>query len=113
MAKITEYLEYHVGKRTVITPGDWFRASEGPYYITSTGSKMAMTERGPFKFRKFCSCRGRKYIEATNKNGIFCILHVGKTNRKTPLDSLVGRPYKILGKTKPPTFRKKKKRKKK
>lgn len=91
--------EYRVSERVVLRAGDRFRVSGGPYYRLSNGEKIAMAARGVMTFRRALRTgRGgrRVLIEASAGEGTV-ILHV-EGSRRSPVDGLVARPYKITRK---------------
>jgi hypothetical protein len=91
--------EYRVSERVVLRAGDRFRVSGGPYYRLSNGEKIAMAARGVMTFRRALRTgRGGKrvLIEASAGEGTV-ILHV-EGSRRSPVDGLVPRPYKITRK---------------
>jgi hypothetical protein len=91
--------EYRVSTRVVLRAGDRFRVSGGPYYRLSNGEKTAMAARGVMTFRRALRTgRGgrRVLIEASAGEGTV-ILHV-EGSRRSPVDGLVPRPYKITRK---------------
>lgn len=94
----TEYFdEYRVSQRVVLKPGDMFRAKGGPYWKSSTGEKISLTPKGPFKFIRFCRRGDTEWIEALDKSGAFSPLHISGRRRK--IDSrIVVRPYVVTGK---------------
>lgn len=91
---------YRVSERVVLSPGDVFRAKGGPFWKTATGDKVPLNARGPFRFqahtkRGTCEC-----IEALDREGNFCVLHVAGRRRRID-GSLVARPYVVTGKKRP------------
>lgn len=96
--------EYRVSQRVVLSPGDVFRATGGPYWKCATGEKVSLKARGPYRFvahtqRGSCEC-----IEALDKNGQHCVLHVAGRRRRID-GCLVPRPYRITGKKRPQSTR--------
>lgn len=92
--------EYRVGPRTVLKPGDLFRASGGPYWEADregTTAKESLAEKGPFRFVRYCEQGARKFIECIGQNG-FCVLNVGRRYRLAHLPRYVNRPYRVRGK---------------
>lgn len=91
--------EYRVSERVVLRPGDQFRVTGGPYYRLASGERVAMAARGVMTFRRALRTgRGgrRVLIEATAGEGTV-ILHVAGS-RRSPVEGLVARPYKITRK---------------
>jgi hypothetical protein len=41
---------YKYSQKVTLHPGDEFRCSGGPYYLTKTGKKIIMGQRGLFRF---------------------------------------------------------------
>jgi hypothetical protein len=104
-----EHDNYQVSERVVLVKGDVFRASGGPYYVMrdETGKKVksSMAAKGPFKFQRYCARGRKKWIEAISiKEGGFVVLPLTKW-RTLDLPNFVNRPYKILGKKRPPKKR--------
>jgi hypothetical protein len=93
--KLQEFDEYVYGPRSVLRPGDLFRASGGPLYENGDGSKSLMAERGTFKFVRYCVKGADKWIEALRVGGGNVVLWVGKAKPYKDLPSFKRRPYKI------------------
>ena len=92
-------LEYRYGKRGVLRPGDRFRATGGPVYVTDDSRKLPMAERGVFIFHRYCVCGAARWIEAFRANGGgFVLLWVGPAVRSRTIENLRRRPYRITGK---------------
>ena len=93
--KLQEFDEYRYGPRSVLCPGDRFRASGGPYYQNEDGSKSLMAERGTFVFRRYCEKGASKWVEATRVGGGNVVLSVSKAIANPDLPSFKRRPYKF------------------
>lgn len=92
--------EYQVSARVRISRGDKFKAKDGPYWRSSDGTKVSMTSKGPYVFRCHVKRGSLEWIEAIDKSGNYCVLHVaGK--RKSVDRRLVTRPYRVTGKKRP------------
>ena len=88
--------EYRYGKRGVLRPGDRFRVSGGPVYLTAEGKKIAMGERGVFVFKQYCVRGTARWIEAARADGGgMAVLWVGKPCRSPVVDNLRRRPYRV------------------
>lgn len=111
MAKTTVlYDEYKVSERVVLRPGDRFRATGGPYYVSKdeTGKKVrsSMAAKGPFQFVSYNVRGTKKWIVAwSEKESATAVLPVTRW-RTIELPSFVNRPYRIIGKKRPPKKRK-------
>lgn len=111
MAKTTiEHTEYTVSERVVLHPGDLFKATGGPYYVTrdETGKKVkaSMAAKGPFKFVSYNERGQKKWIVAWSvKEHATVVLPLTRW-RTIELSSFVNRPYRITGKKRPPKKRK-------
>ena len=92
--------EYRVSERVVLRVGDTFKAKGGPYWKSPDGTKHALSAKGPFVFLKHCQQRSCEWIEARDKEGNHCILHVAGRRRRID-GSLVPRPYTVTGKKRP------------
>jgi hypothetical protein len=90
--------QYRYGPRSVLVPGDRFRVSDGPVYITDAGRTVPMFERGIFVFHRFCVRGAAKWIEANRQDGAMVVLWVGKSCRSPIEANLRRRPYRITGK---------------
>lgn len=91
--------EYRVSERVILRPGDQFRVTGGPYYRTAGGERLPMAARGVMTF--VCVHRtgrgGRRVlIEARAAGEGTVILHV-EGRRRSPVEGLVPRPYRIRG----------------
>ncbi len=93
--------ELQIGPRTVLRPGDCFRARGGPYFHARgvPGSRINLAERGPFRFLRFCTRGGSRWVEALNREGCFCVLALSRRRAKL-IPSIVNRPYVIVGRAK-------------
>jgi hypothetical protein len=89
--------EYVVSPRVTLSPGDIFRANKGPLWRCSDGTKISIAAKGPFKFVRACKRGVTEWIEAIDKSGSFCVLHVRGRRRKIS-DQAINRPYVIQGK---------------
>ncbi len=98
----TEYDTYRVDQTTTLYPGTQFLTSGGPYYDQygegGIARMISMGERGPFRFIRYVVKGDVAWIEAYNRSGSFCVLHL--TTHKPPVDCIVNRPYKILSRVK-------------
>ncbi len=88
---------YRVSQRVVLSPGDKFRATGGPYWKATDGSKISLKSFGPYTFHRHCQRGSLEWIEALDKAGAFCVLHIAGRRRRIDV-SLVARPYRIIGK---------------
>jgi hypothetical protein len=86
-----------VSERVTLRRGDIFRAKGGPYYMSSSGQKVKMAERGPFRFSAYCESGSQKWIEAYSvREGGFTILALTERDALLP-GAYVPRPYHICG----------------
>jgi len=91
--------EYRYGPRSVLVPGDRFRVTAGPVYVTDNGEKIPMAERGILIFRCYCVRGASKWIEAYRADGGgVAILWMGRTGRSKVVPNLRRRPYRITRK---------------
>ncbi len=94
--KLQAFEEYRYGLRGVLVPGDRFRGSGGPVYVTDEGQIIPMYERGEFRFLRLCVRGASKWIEARQADrGGIAILWVGKPSRSPAVPNLRRKPYKI------------------
>lgn len=96
--KTTTEPSYRVSERVVLRPGDRFRISGGPYYRTAEGERIPLAVRGVVRLRRVLRCGRRVLLEVTAGEGT-AILHV-EGRRRSPVEGLVPRPYKIRRKLK-------------
>jgi hypothetical protein len=102
--KIIRTDSYRVSERVELRPGDVFRATGGPYWKGSDGTKHRLNATGPFRFISHVSRGVAQWIEATDKCGNYCVLHLaGRRRRIDP--SIVTRPYRVIGKKRPQSQR--------
>lgn len=88
--------EYRYGPRSILRPGDRFRVTGGPVYITDAGQKIPMYERGIFRFRSFCVRGAAQWLEAVRESDHRAVvLWVGKPVRCRVIPNLHRRPYHI------------------
>jgi hypothetical protein len=91
--------QYRYGPRSVLVPGDRFRVSGGPVYVTDDGKTIPVADRGIFVFRRYCTQGAAKWIEAHRSDGsALIVLWVGKTIRSPVIPNLRRRPYRVVGK---------------
>jgi len=97
--RLQVFEEFRCGARSVLVPGDRFRVSGGPVYVTDDGTKIPMAERGVCVFRRFCVQGASQWIEAYRADGGgIAILWMGNTSRSKTVPNLHRRPYRITGK---------------
>ena len=97
--KLQVFDQFRYGPRSVLVPGDRFRVTGGPIYITDDGAKIPMAERGVFVFRRYCVRGASKWIEAYRADGGgVAILWMGKPVHSPVVPNLHRRPYRITGK---------------
>lgn len=102
--KLQIHNEYRYGPRSVLKPGDRFRVTGGPVYVTDDGTKIPLRERGIFVFKRYCEQGAAKWLEAHRVDGGgFVILWVGKPCRSKAISNLRRRPYRITSKLRPQT----------
>jgi hypothetical protein len=84
-------MSYRYSKRITLSEGDKIKVSQGPYYISSSGIKISMAEKGIAYF----VCADEK------NNGIFAkfggsqrFLYLGQEYRSSDTGTIM-RPYKI------------------
>lgn len=95
--KMEVFEEHRVSERVVLRVGDFFRTKGGPYWKGAGNVHHSLTPKGPFKFLRLCKLGAVEWIEAIDKTGAFCALHIAGKRRR--IDSrLVPRPYTIIGK---------------
>jgi hypothetical protein len=97
-SKLQVFREYRYGPRSILTPGDRFRVSGGPVYVTDDGKTLAMFDRGVFVFERYCVRGSSKWIEAYRAEGGIVILWVGRSGRSPAIPNYRRRPYRIRGK---------------
>jgi hypothetical protein len=90
--------QYRYGPRSVLVPGDRFRVTGGPVYVTEDGRAIPVADRGIFVFRRYCVQGAEKWIEAHRGDGGTVILWVGKTGRSRVIPNLRRIPYRVTGK---------------
>ncbi len=95
--KIIRSDSYRVSQRVELRAGDVFRATGGPYWRLADGTKVRLSATGPFKFLSHVARGAVEWIEATDREKNFCVLHLAGRRRRIDV-SLVARPYRILGK---------------
>jgi len=85
---------YRVSPRVLITRGDRFTASGGPYWKAKDGSKLPLKSYGPYKFESYVKRGAIEWIECFDKDGKFTVLHIAGRRRRID-ESIVARPYRI------------------
>jgi hypothetical protein len=92
---------YRVSDRVVLSPGDRFRASGGPYYEIQEAdgsiAKSRMRDRGPYTFIEYSDNNGSPYIVARSRDGT-TVLNLGPVHRHPLLPKLVKAPYRNIRK---------------
>jgi hypothetical protein len=74
-------------------PGDRFRVSGGPIYVTDDGRKFPMFERGVLVFKRYCVRGAARWLEAMRGDGGIVVLWVGRSGRSPAVPNLRRRPY--------------------
>jgi hypothetical protein len=97
-ATVTYADSHQVSPRVCLGPGDIFRASGGPLWKTSDGKKISLRSKGPYRFVRAATRGSCRWIEAFDKNGHFCVLRISRGRWSKIDESLLPRPYVILGK---------------
>lgn len=87
---------YRVSERVVLTPGDQFKVSAGPYYRLDSGERVPLAARGTMTFVAAHRRGQRVVIEARDGAGTV-MLHVAG-RRRSPVPGMVPRPYRIVRK---------------
>ena len=87
---------YRLSERVLISRGDRFKATQGPYWKSKDGTQVSLTSRGPYTFHSHVTRGAVQWIECLDKDGAFAVLHIAGRRRKID-GSLVARPYKIVG----------------
>lgn len=96
--KLCVHDEFRYGPRSVLHPGDRFRVSGGPVYVTADGTKISLAERGVFLFRRYCVQGTNQWIDAIRESDHRAVsLWVGKVVRVRLLPALQRCPYRIRG----------------
>lgn len=91
---------YRVSERVMLTRGDRFKATGGPYWKSKDGTKTPLKSYGPYVFQSHVTRGAVEWIECLDKDGCFAVLHIA--GRRKRIDgSLVARPYTITGKKRP------------
>lgn len=91
--------EYRFGPRSLLSPGDQFRVTGGPVYITDAGETISLAERGVFTFCRYCQQATTRWIEARRTGDCATIILVVSRTRSSPmLPNLRRRPYRVVGK---------------
>jgi len=97
--KLKTFDRYRYGKRSFLYPGDTFRASGGPYYLSTDDRgkrvRIPMNETGVFTFIRYCELGASRWIEARHDKHGTAIIYVGRARRSPRLASLRLRPHKI------------------
>jgi hypothetical protein len=94
--KLQFFDEYRYGPRAVLKPGDKFRVSGGPVYVSDDGVEHNLADRGIFKFRRYCVQGAQKWIEASAADGSgTVVLWVGKACKSPVVQNLRRKPYKV------------------
>lgn len=85
---------YRVSQRVLITRGDRFTATGGPYWRAKDGTKVPLKSYGPYTFHSYVRRGAIEWIECLDKDNCFAVLHIAGRRRRID-GSLVARPYKI------------------
>jgi hypothetical protein len=88
---------YRLSERVLISRGDRFKATGGPYWKSKDGTQVSLTSRGPYTFHAHVTRGAIQWIECLDKDGCFAVLHIAGRRKKID-GSMVTRPYKIVGK---------------
>jgi len=88
---------YRLSERVLISKGDRFKATGGPYWKSKDGTQVSLTSRGPYTFHAHVTRGAIEWIECLDKDNCFAVLHIAGRRKKID-GSMVTRPYKIVGK---------------
>jgi hypothetical protein len=88
---------YRVSERVLISRGDKFKATGGPYWKSKDGTKVSLKSYGPYTFHSHVKRGAIEWIECLDKDGCFAVLHIAGRRRRID-GSLVARPYRVTGK---------------
>lgn len=98
-AELRTFDRYRYGKRSYLYPGDQFRASGGPIYLTTDDDggrvRIPMNETGVFTFVRYCECGASKWIEGYRKGYGRAVIYVGRPRPSPRIDGLRLRPHRI------------------
>lgn len=86
--------EYRVSPRVILRPGVRFRAHKGPLFRLADGTAVSLKASGPYTFRHWVRRGECEWIEASDRGGSHCILHISG-ERKSVDEAVVTRPYEI------------------
>lgn len=86
--------EWRLGPRSVLRPGDRFKATGGPYWRTAGGDRIPLAVRGTCRLVAIHRQRSRVYLVVETRGGT-AVLHVAGRRRNRLMPQLVCRPYKI------------------
>jgi hypothetical protein len=86
--------EYRVSPRVILRPGVRFRAQGGPFVRLADGTTVSLKPLGPYTFRRWLRQGDCEWIEAGDRQGSHCILHIAG-QRKSVDEAVVTRPYHI------------------
>jgi hypothetical protein len=90
---------FQFGRQRLLRPGDRFRVTGGPYYVTDNGENIPMYERGVFVFEHYCVQGAAKWIDAYRDDGggrVF--LWVGRPCWSNVIPNLRRQPYRVTRK---------------
>lgn len=86
--------EYRPGK--FLEKGDFFRASQGPYFLCDSGRKVSMAVRGKLKFDSLViDNNDNQIVYALSGLGSLLPLFVLKSDSSAVTEGFVYRPYKL------------------
>ena len=88
--------EYPISEKSVLRKGTPFKATQGPYYVTKDGEQISMASRGPYVFLWAEENNGVTLIHALDRDAFHEVMHISG-ERKSSIDGMVPRPYKIKG----------------
>lgn len=94
----TEYETYQVNQKNILYPGTKFVVRGGPYYnqweAGGVVKMKSLSEKGPFSFIRYVIKNSLEWIEAYNRTGNFCVLHLKE--HPALVNCIVNRPYTIV-----------------
>lgn len=90
------FSEYQISPRVTLRPGDQFKATGGPYYLTAERKKVSIGSRGVFKFVEVMQDGAYVAILARSLHSEACeLIYVGKKRRGRCVKQVVLMPHKI------------------
>lgn len=90
------YDELRLSEKVTLHRGDRIRVSRGPYWKAADGRKISMAERGVMTFLEYVEDDAGNQLIRGIQNGVACIVILKRGRRRSAVEGLKYRPYRVV-----------------